>query len=128
MGRGNNVRVKDLLLRLKDQIKNLELLDNELSKTTNNGKRNTLLKLRIAELSKQKHTVKRIYDSINGNIITVTYSINGDTYQRKFINISKQEVIILLTLNPNDNIKILEIQEEFTKNSLVKLLDNKYRK
>lgn len=125
MGRGNNVRVKDLLLRLKDQIKNLELLDNELSKTTNNGKRNTLLKLRIAELSKQKHTVKRIYDSINGNIITVTYSINGDTYQRKFINISKQEVIILLTLNPNDNIKILEIQEEFTKNSLVKLLDNK---
>ena len=125
MGRGNNVRVKDLLLRLKDQIKNLELLDNELLKTTNNGKRNTLLKLRIAELSKQKHTVKRIYDSINGNIITVTYSINGDTYQRKFINISKQEVIILLTLNPNDNIKILEIQEEFTKNSLVKLLDNK---
>lgn len=125
MGRGNNVRVKDLLLRLKDQIKNLELLDNELLKTTNNGKRNTLLKLRIAELSKQKHTVKRIYDSINGNIVTVTYSINGDTYQRKFINISKQEVIILLTLNPNDNIKILEIQEEFTKNSLVKLLDNK---
>lgn len=125
MGRGNNVRVKDLLLRLKDQIKNLELLDNELSKTTNNGKRNTLLKLRIAELSKQKHTVKRIYDSINGNIVTVTYTINGDIYKRKFINISKQEVIILLTLNPNDNIKILEIQEEFTKNSLVKLLDNK---
>ena len=59
---------------------------------------------------------------VNGNIITIRYSLDEQVFQRKFVNISKRDVILLLKLtNSNHKIKILEIKEEFTKESLIKL-------
>lgn len=114
--------VRNLILSIIDQSKELESLELELSKTNNLGKRNSLIKSKVFKLKKLKHTMNTIDRVINGNIITIRYSIDEQVFQRKFVNISKRDVILLLRLtNSNHRIKILEIQEEFTKESLIKL-------
>lgn len=114
--------VRNLILSIIDQSKELESLELELSKTNNLGKRNSLIKSKVFKLKKLKHTMNTIDKVINGNIITIRYSIDEQVFQRKFVNISKRDVILLLRLtNSNHRIKILEIQEEFTEESLIKL-------
>lgn len=114
--------VRNLILSIIDQSKELESLELELSKTNNLGKRNSLIKSKVFKLKKLKHTMNTIDRVINGNIITIRYSIDEQVFQRKFVNISKRDVILLLRLtNSNHRIKILEIQEEFTEGSLIKL-------
>ncbi len=114
--------VRNLILSIIDQSKELESLELELSKTNNLGKRNSLIKSKVFKLKKLKHTMNTIDRVINGNIITIRYSIDEQVFQRKFVNISKRDVILLLRLtNSNHRIKILEIQEEFTEESLIKL-------
>lgn len=114
--------VRNLILSIIDQSKELESLELELSKTNNLGKRNSLIKSKVFKLKKLKHTMNTIDGVINGNIITIRYSIDEQVFQRKFVNISKRDVILLLRLtNSNHRIKILEIQEEFTEESLIKL-------
>lgn len=114
--------VRNLILSIIDQSKELESLELELSKTNNLGKRNSLIKSKVFKLKKLKHTMNTIDRVINGNIITIRYSIDEQVFQRKFVNISKRDVILLLGLtNSNHRIKILEIQEEFTEESLIKL-------
>lgn len=114
--------VRNLILSIIDQSKELESLELELSKTNNLGKRNSLIKSKVFKLKKLKHIMNTIDRVINGNIITIRYSIDEQVFQRKFVNISKRDVILLLRLtNSNHRIKILEIQEEFTKESLIKL-------
>lgn len=114
--------VRNLILSIIDQSKELESLELELSKTNNLGKRNSLIKSKVFKLKKLKHTMNTIDKVVNGNIITIRYSIDEQVFQRKFVNISKRDVILLLRLtNSNHRIKILEIQEEFTEESLIKL-------
>lgn len=114
--------VRNLILSIIDQSKELESLELELSKTNNLGKRNSLIKSKVFKLKKLKHTMNTIDKVINGNIITIRYSIDEQVFQRKFVNISKRDIILLLRLtNSNHRIKILEIQEEFTEESLIKL-------
>lgn len=114
--------VRNLILSIIDQSKELESLELELSKTNNLGKRNSLIKSKVFKLKKLKHTMNTIDKVINGNIITIRYSIDEQVFQRKFVNISKRDVILLLRLtNSNHRVKILEIQEEFTEESLIKL-------
>ena len=114
--------VRNLILSIIDQSKELKSLELELSKTNNLGKRNSLIKSKVFKLKKLKHTMNTIDRVINGNIITIRYSIDEQVFQRKFVNISKRDVILLLRLtNSNHRIKILEIQEEFTEESLIKL-------
>lgn len=114
--------VRNLILSIIDQSKELESLELELSKTNNLGKRNSLIKSKVFKLKKLKHTMNTIDRVINGNIITIRYSFDEQVFQRKFVNISKRDVILLLRLtNSNHRIKILEIQEEFTEESLIKL-------
>jgi transcriptional regulator of heat shock response len=114
--------VRNLILSIIDQSKELESLELELSKTNNLGKRNSLIKSKVFKLKKLKHTMNTIDKVINGNIITIQYSIDEQVFQRKFVNISKRDVILLLRLtNSNHRVKILEIQEEFTEESLIKL-------
>lgn len=114
--------VRNLILSIIDQSKELESLELELSKTNNPGKRNSLIKSKVFKLKKLKHTMNTIDRVVNGNIITIRYSIDEQVFQRKFVNISKRDVILLLRLtNSNHRIKILEIQEEFTEESLIKL-------
>lgn len=114
--------VRNLILSIIDQSKELESLELELSKTNNLGKRNSLIKSKVFKLKKLKHTMNTIDRVVNGNIITIQYSIDEQVFQRKFVNISKRDVILLLRLtNSNHRIKILEIQEEFTEESLIKL-------
>ena len=123
MDRGKYVMsVRNLILSIIDQSKELNSLELELSKTNNLGKRNSLIKSKVFKLKKLKHTMNTIDRVINGNIITIRYSIDEQVFQRKFVNISKRDVILLLKLtNSNHKIKILEIKEEFTKESLIKL-------
>lgn len=114
--------VRNLILSIIDQSKELESLELELSKTSNLGKRNSLIKSKVFKLKKLKHTMNTIDKVVNGNIITIWYSIDEQVFQRKFVNISKRDVILLLRLtNSNHRVKILEIQEEFTEESLIKL-------
>lgn len=114
--------VRNLILSIIDQSKELKSLELELSKTNNLGKRNSLIKSKVFKLKKLKHTVSTIDRIVNGNIITIRYSLDEQVFQRKFVNISKRDVILLLKLtNSNHKIKILEIKEEFTKESLIKL-------
>ena len=115
--------VRNLILSIIDQYKELESLELELHKKTNNpGKKNSLIKSKVFKLKKLKHTLNTISKIVNGNILTIKYSIDEQVFQRKFVNISKRDVILLLRLiNPNHKIKILEIQEEFTEESLIKL-------
>lgn len=114
--------VRNLILSIIDQSKELKSLELELSKTNNLGKRNSLIKSKVFKLKKLKHTMSTIDRIVNGNIITVRYSLDEQVFQRKFVNISKRDVILLLKLtNSNHKIKILEIKEEFTKESLIKL-------
>ena len=114
--------VRNLILSIIDQSKELKSLELELSKTNNLGKRNSLIKSKVFKLKKLKHTMSTIDRIVNGNIITIRYSLDEQVFQRKFVNISKREVILLLKLtNSNHKIKILEIKEEFTKESLIKL-------
>ena len=114
--------VRNLILSIIDQSKELESLELELSKTNNLGKRNSLIKSKVFKLKKLKHTMSTIDRIVNGNIITIRYSLDEQVFQRKFVNISKRDVILLLKLtNSNHKIKILEIKEEFTKESLIKL-------
>lgn len=114
--------VRNLILSIIDQYKELESLELELHKTNNLGKKNSLIKSKVFKLKKLKHTLNTISKIVNGNILTIKYSIDEQVFQRKFVNISKRDVILLLRLtNPNHKIKILEIQEEFTKESLIKL-------
>ncbi len=114
--------VRNLILSIIDQSKELESLELELSKTSNLGKRNSLIKSKVFKLKKLKHTMNTIDKVVNGNIITIRYSIDEQVFQRKFVNISKRDVILLLRLtNSNHRVKILEIQEEFTEESLIKL-------
>ena len=136
MDRGKYVMsVRNLILSIIDQSKELKSLELELSKTNNLGKRNSLIKSKVAvsfspkerctkvfKLKKLKHTMSTIDRIVNGNIITIRYSLDEQVFQRKFVNISKRDVILLLKLtNSNYKIKILEIKEEFTKESLIKL-------
>lgn len=114
--------VRNLILSIIDQSKELKSLELELSKTNNLGKRNSLIKSKVFKLKKLKHTMSTIDRIVNGNIITIRYSLDEQVFQRKFVNISKRDVILLLKLtNSNYKIKILEIKEEFTKESLIKL-------
>ena len=114
--------VRNLILSIIDQSKELNSLELELSKTNNLGKRNSLIKSKVFKLKKLKHTMSTIDRIVNGNIITIRYSLDEQVFQRKFVNISKRDVILLLKLtNSNYKIKILEIKEEFTKESLIKL-------
>ena len=123
MDRGKYVMsVRNLILSIIDQSKELKSLELELSKTNNLGKRNSLIKSKVFKLKKLKHTMSTIDRIVNGNIITIRYSLDEQVFQRKFVNISKRDVILLLRLtNSNHRIKILEIQEEFTEESLIKL-------
>ena len=123
MDRGKYVMsVRNLILSIIDQSKELKYLELELSKTNNLGKRNSLIKSNVFKLKKLKHTMSTIDKIVNGNIITIRYSLDEQVFQRKFVNISKRDVILLLKLtNSNHKIKILEIKEEFTKESLIKL-------
>lgn len=123
MDRGKYVMsVRNLILSIIDQSKELKSLELELSKTNNLGKRNSLIKSKVFKLKKLKHTMSTIDRIVNGNIITIRYSLDEQVFQRKFVNISKRDVILLLKLtNSNHKIKILEIKEEFTKESLTKL-------
>lgn len=123
MDRGKYVMsVRNLILSIIDQSKELNSLELELSKTNNLGKRNSLIKSKVFKLKKLKHTMSTIDKIVNGNIITIRYSLDERVFQRKFVNISKRDVILLLKLtNSNHKIKILEIKEEFTKESLIKL-------
>ena len=123
MDRGKYViSVRNLILSIIDQSKELKSLELELSKTNNLGKRNSLIKSKVFKLKKLKHTMSTIDRIVNGNIITIRYSLDEQVFQRKFVNISKRDVILLLKLtNSNHKIKILEIKEEFTKESLIKL-------
>lgn len=123
MDRGKYVMsVRNLILSIIDQSKELNSLELELSKTNNLGKRNSLIKSKVFKLKKLKHTMSTIDKIVNGNIITIRYSLDEQVFQRKFVNISKRDVILLLKLtNSNHKIKILEINEEFTKESLIKL-------
>lgn len=123
MDRGKYVMsVRNLILNIIDQSKELKSLELELSKTNNLGKRNSLIKSKVFKLKKLKHTMSTIDRIVNGNIITIRYSLDEQVFQRKFVNISKRDVILLLKLtNSNYKIKILEIKEEFTKESLIKL-------
>lgn len=123
MDRGKYVMsVRNLILNIIDQSKELKSLELELSKTNNLGKRNSLIKSKVFKLKKLKHTMSTIDRIVNGNIITIRYSLDEQVFQRKFVNISKRDVILLLKLtNSNHKIKILEIKEEFTKESLIKL-------
>ena len=129
MDRGKYVMsVRNLILSIIDQSKELKYLELELSKTNNLGKRNSLIKSKVFKLKKLKHTMSTIDKIVNGNIITIRYSLDEQVFQRKFVNISKRDVILLLKLtNSNHKIKILEIKEEFTKESLIKLYDIKFR-
>lgn len=114
--------VRNLILSIIDQSKELKSLELELSKTNNLGKRNSLIKSKVFKLKKLKHTMSTIDRIVNGNIITIRYSLDEQVFQRKFVNISKRDVILLLKLTNSDHkIKILEIKEEFTKESLIKL-------
>mgnify|MGYP000466683329 FL=1 len=114
--------VRNLILSIIDQSRELNSLELELSKTNNLGKRNSLIKSKVFKLKKLKHTMSTIDKIVNGNIITIRYSLDEQVFQRKFVNISKRDVILLLKLtNSNHKIKILEIKEEFTKESLIKL-------
>ena len=117
MDRGKYVMsVRNLILSIIDQSKELNSLELELSKTNNLGKRNSLIKSKVFKLKKLKHTMSTIDKIVNGNIITIRYSLDEQVFQRKFVNISKRDVILLLKLtNSNHKIKILEIKEEFTK-------------
>lgn len=123
MDRGKYVMsVRNLILSIIDQSKELKSLELELSKTNNPGKRNSLIKSKVFKLKKLKHIISTIDRIVNGNIITIRYSLDEQVFQRKFVNISKRDVILLLKLtNSNHKIKILEIKEEFTKESLIKL-------
>jgi transcriptional regulator of heat shock response len=123
MDRGKYVMsVRNLILSIINQSKELKSLELELSKTNNLGKRNSLIKSKVFKLKKLKHTMSTIDRIVNGNIITIRYSLDEQVFQRKFVNISKRDVILLLKLtNSNYKIKILEIKEEFTKESLIKL-------
>lgn len=123
MDRGKYVMsVRNLILSIIDQSKELNSLELELSKINNLGKRNSLIKSKVFKLKKLKHTMSTIDKIVNGNIITIRYSLDEQVFQRKFVNISKRDVILLLKLtNSNHKIKILEIKEEFTKESLIKL-------
>ena len=123
MDRGKYVMsVRNLILSIIDQSKELKYLELELSKTNNLSKRNSLIKSKVFKLKKLKHTMSTIDKIVNGNIITIRYSLDEQVFQRKFVNISKRDVILLLKLtNSNHKIKILEIKEEFTKESLIKL-------
>lgn len=123
MDRGKYIMsVRNLILSIIDQSKELNSLELELSKTNNLGKRNSLIKSKVFKLKKLKHTMSTIDKIVNGNIITIRYSLDEQVFQRKFVNISKRDVILLLKLtNSNHKIKILEIKEEFTKESLIKL-------
>lgn len=123
MDRGKYVMsVRNLILSIIDQSKELKSLELELSKTNNLGKRNSLIKSKVFKLKKLKYTMSTIDRIVNGNIITIRYSLDEQVFQRKFVNISKRDVILLLKLtNSNHKIKILEIKEEFTKESLIKL-------
>lgn len=123
MDRGKYVMsVRNLILSIIDQSKELKSMELELSKTNNLGKRNSLIKSKVFKLKKLKHTMSTIDRIVNGNIITIRYSLDEQVFQRKFVNISKRDVILLLKLtNSNHKIKILEIKEEFTKESLIKL-------
>ena len=123
MDRGKYVMsVRNLILSIIDQSKELKYLELELSKTNNLGKRNSLIKSKVFKLKKLKHTMSTIDKIVNGNIITIRYSLDEQVFQRKFVDISKRDVILLLKLtNSNHKIKILEIKEEFTKESLIKL-------
>lgn len=114
--------VRNLILSIIDQSKELKSLELELSNSNNLGKRNSLIKSKVFKLKKLKHTMSTIDRIVNGNIITIRYSLDEQVFQRKFVNISKRDVILLLKLtNSNHKIKILEIKEEFTKESLIKL-------
>lgn len=123
MDRGKYVMsVRNLILSIIDQSRELKSLELELSKTNNLGKRNSLIKSKVFKLKKLKHIMSTIDRIVNGNIITIRYSLDEQVFQRKFVNISKRDVILLLKLtNSNHKIKILEIKEEFTKESLIKL-------
>lgn len=119
-------RIKQITISIWDCLKRLEILVDQFNRCTSEGKRNSLYKDIKFVRGKINHSFKRIARLVNGNIISVTFleENSGIKWKRLYTNVSVEDVknhLKLISYFKEENIKILEIQEIKTKDSLTKL-------
>lgn len=119
-------RIKQITLSIWDCLKRLEILANQFNRSTSKGKRNSLNKEAQFVRAKITHSFKRIAKLVDGNIISVTFleENSGIKWKRLYTNVSIEDVkshLKLISYLKEENIKIIEIQETKTKDSLEKL-------
>lgn len=119
-------RIKQITLSIWDCLKRLEILADQFNRSTSKGKRNSLNKEAQFVKAKITHSFKRIAKLVDGNIISVTFleENSGIKWKRLYTNVSIEDVkshLKLISYLKEENIKIIEIQETKTKDSLEKL-------
>lgn len=119
-------RIKQITLSIWDCLKRLEILADKFNRSTSKGKRNSLNKEAQFVRAKITHSFKRIAKLVDGNIISVTFleENSGIKWKRLYTNVSIEDVkshLKLISYLKEENIKIIEIQETKTKDSLEKL-------
>ena len=119
-------RIKQITLSIWDCLKRLEILADKFNRSTSKGKRNSLNKEAQFVKAKITHSFKRIAKLVDGNIISVTFleENSGIKWKRLYTNVSIEDVkshLKLISYLKEENIKIIEIQETKTKDSLEKL-------
>lgn len=119
-------RIKQITISIWDCLKRLEILVDQFNRSTSRGKRNSLSKDIHFVRGKITHSFKRIAKLVDGNIISVIFleENSGIKWKRLYTNVSMEDVkshLKLISYLREENIKILEIHETKTKDSLTKL-------
>ena len=119
-------KLKPTLNRIRSINEDLISIHHKLESNISYGVRNSLLKSAQLKKSQLKSLLKRVSNLTEGNIITIIFQVepNKDRYRKIYTNLSKEDAKLHLNLMSSFqgiDIKILEIKEVFTKDSLIKL-------
>lgn len=119
-------KLKPTLNRIRSINEDLINIHHKLEGNISYGVRNSLLKSAQLKKSQLKSLLKRVSNLTEGNIITIIFQVepNKDRYRKIYTNLSKEDAKLHLNLMSSFqgiDIKILEIKEVFTKDSLIKL-------
>lgn len=111
---------------IQDTISQIREIDHNLARDISHGMRNSLLKQRALLIGKLKGASSTIEAMGQGTVLYVTFQVieENQTYRQVFTNIRPTDLEMVLRLKyskQNKSIRIIEIKEVYTKDTIEKL-------
>jgi hypothetical protein len=113
--------IKSLIIDIKDQIDQLEIIHKNYLKAVNNGSNRSSQSLRIQYMGakgKVVHKMKKLSDKIRGEIITVDLLVNGKPDNGTFVNLTEEDIeniYRIVATSTGQKIEILKFNHRFTR-------------